>query len=654
VIKVVFGFCVLAIAAGCSRPLNTAACANHDAGWCGESMHCDQGPGWSRCVPDNVGSEDAGIADLASPPADVASSLDFADNDTRTLPDGPDSQVDVSLGVDAPAGLDGMTCTTPAACCKGCWDGSKCLTGNDVNACGVAGGACKACNQNNPCIADKCTNGVCDADKLTGPACLPSGVCIAGACHCGAPGEPCCATAPACEGNQACQNNRCGSCGSAGAPCCPGNQCAAGSACNGGASCEACGGSGQPCCANSQCNGGLNCGGNARCSACGGMGQSCCTSGNACQANLSCGAGNTCQCGGIGQACCNGSTCADDGNRCNGSEVCRGTCQHENPVICPALDACHDIGVCQPSSGTCTNPNKDGASCNDNDSCTQDDTCQSGTCKGAPLACSSGQRCVGGTCVCNATSCPSGCCSNNQCQLGSGDSACGSAGNACATCTSGQQVCQSHSCSACGGSGQICCAGQSCSGGRICSNGTCLRQVSYDCALDQSRTDAIKHQAGLADAAANYAATGFYRAGVHTSYWYMMFVTFDCRGAPSTTGLQTATFRNYQSSRATTLADNYATVAHVAFNALTDMTYDHWTDAPLDMPGALAPTDVTVEYKAVDVTNSVRADLTAGRATQFRLDLKTAAGGGAASDYIQFDVPVGTNPPTLHLSFLIP
>src|SRR3954469_9495461 len=26
-------------------------------------------------------------------------------------------------------------CTTPASCCKGCWDGTKCLPGSDVTAC---------------------------------------------------------------------------------------------------------------------------------------------------------------------------------------------------------------------------------------------------------------------------------------------------------------------------------------------------------------------------------------------------------------------------------------------------------------------------------------------------------------------------------------
>jgi hypothetical protein len=61
---------------------------------------------------------------------------------------------------------------------------------------------------------------------------------------------------------------------------------------------------------------------------------------------------------------------------------------------------------------------------------------------GTPLTCSSGQRCSNGSCICDSTSCPSGCCSGSQCLQritcypdgdgdGYGDSA-----------SSGQQFCQ--------------------------------------------------------------------------------------------------------------------------------------------------------------------------------------------------------------------
>jgi hypothetical protein len=51
-----------------------------------------------------------------------------------------------------------------------------------------------------------------------------------------------------------------------------------------------------------------------------------------------------------------------------------------------------------------------------------------------------GQVCsVSQTCVCNGSSCPSGCCtalSNGQCQSGGGDTACGTGGVGCQNCTS--------------------------------------------------------------------------------------------------------------------------------------------------------------------------------------------------------------------------
>jgi hypothetical protein len=155
-----------------------------------------------------------------------------------------------------------------------------------------------------------------------------------------------------------------------------------------------------------------------------------------------CPPGSTCACGGIGQPCCNGSDCTSDGNPCNGDEVCvEKTCQHQNPVICTAMDACHGVGVCQPADGTCTNPPRTG-SCDDQDPCTQNDSCQSGLCKGTPLSCGTGQRCSNGACVCDP-----------------------------ATCSSGK-TCVNTTCVACGALNQPCCNG-GCNGGLSCSSGTC-------------------------------------------------------------------------------------------------------------------------------------------------------------------------------------
>jgi hypothetical protein len=52
---------------------------------------------------------------------------------------------------------------------------------------------------------------------------------------------------------------------------------------------------------------------------------------------------------------------------------------------------------------------------------------------------------VGGQVACNAARCPTGCCQNNQCRVGSEDLACGQQGNACTACGQYQQ-CQNAVC----------------------------------------------------------------------------------------------------------------------------------------------------------------------------------------------------------------
>jgi hypothetical protein len=93
-------------------------------------------------------------------------------------------------------------------------------------------------------------------------------------------------------------------------------------------------------------------------------------------------------------------TTCNDGNLCTQTDVClSGVCTGQNPVTCTAIDQCHD-GVCDPGSGACTSPPKqDGATCNDENACTQRDTCQGGTCTGAdPVICPSDNCHAPGTC----------------------------------------------------------------------------------------------------------------------------------------------------------------------------------------------------------------------------------------------------------------
>src|SRR5439155_7441432 len=111
-----------------------------------------------------------------------------------------------------------------------------------------------------------------------------------------------------------------------------------------------------------------------------------------------------------------GSAC-NDSNACTQSDICQqGVCIGANPVQCSALDACHDPGTCNPNTGTCTNPNKmDGAACSDNNACTNMDACKGGVCTpGSPVMCPPADQChLAGVCdtttgMCSNTPVPDG------------------------------------------------------------------------------------------------------------------------------------------------------------------------------------------------------------------------------------------------------
>ena len=89
---------------------------------------------------------------------------------------------------------------------------------------------------------------------------------------------------------------------------------------------------------------------------------------------------STCQIDPDGSAC-------SDGNACTQTDVCQASvCTGTNPVICTALDQCHDAGICDPGTGVCSDPNKpDGTTCDDGQFliCSLPDTCQAGVCSPA-------------------------------------------------------------------------------------------------------------------------------------------------------------------------------------------------------------------------------------------------------------------------------
>jgi len=75
-------------------------------------------------------------------------------------------------------------------------------------------------------------------------------------------------------------------------------------------------------------------------------------------------------------------TPCNDANACTQTDSCQaGICVGANPVTCTASDQCHVAGVCDPTTGACSNPfATNGTPCNDNNACSSDETCQSGMC----------------------------------------------------------------------------------------------------------------------------------------------------------------------------------------------------------------------------------------------------------------------------------
>lgn len=80
----------------------------------------------------------------------------------------------------------------------------------------------------------------------------------------------------------------------------------------------------------------------------------------------------------------------DDGDACTETDTCHaGACVGSDPVVCQALDQCHEAGVCNRATGQCSDPPvRDGTLCDDDDGCTRRDTCRDGVCTGGnPVVC---------------------------------------------------------------------------------------------------------------------------------------------------------------------------------------------------------------------------------------------------------------------------
>lgn len=92
-----------------------------------------------------------------------------------------------------------------------------------------------------------------------------------------------------------------------------------------------------------------------------------------------------------------------DGDTCNGSEKCsKGKCVTGAPMVCKSKQ-CAEVS-CDKLKGCQYTPQAT-ANCSDGDSCTTEDTCLNGVCKGKIKACDDGDSCISETCNPETGSC---------------------------------------------------------------------------------------------------------------------------------------------------------------------------------------------------------------------------------------------------------
>lgn len=188
----------------------------------------------------------------------------------------------------------------------------------------------------------------------------------------------------------------------------------------------------------------------------------------------------------------------DDGDPNTVGDVCRaGVCVGTSRcagVVCSALNQCHHAGVCNPTTGVCSNPAKaDGASCDDGSGATIDDQCVGGACVGVnPCSVNHG----GCDLLVSCTATPGGrvCGPCPQGYSGTGETGCvdtdGCVGNPCGaygTCLDHAAPQAGYTCQCVPGyqvSGGTCVDVDECQSGATCPSGaTCVNDPGgYHCA----------------------------------------------------------------------------------------------------------------------------------------------------------------------------
>ncbi|MFO0755661.1 MAG: MYXO-CTERM sorting domain-containing protein [Byssovorax sp.] len=233
----------------------------------------------------------------------------------------------------------------------------------------------------------------------------------------------------------------------------------------------------------------------------------------ACTQNAQCDDGNACTtdtCNLATGACSNVNNAlpCNDGNACTQTDTCQnGQCVGGNLIACQPIDNCHVAGVCNPGTGQCSNPPKqDGSACNDNNPCTQNDACSAGVCNGAAISCQPLDGCHSAG-VCNPASgqCSNppkpdgsacndnnGCTQTDTCQAGvcvGGMPVICPAPDAChlpGSCNAATGMCSNPN----KGDGTPCDDANACTQGDTCQNGVCMGGPGVTCPAPDGCHDA--------------------------------------------------------------------------------------------------------------------------------------------------------------------
>ena len=564
-------------AAGCeSTPLTGTPC--DDATACTELDHCEVGicvGEWLDCDDDNPCTDDdcevdAGCVQTANAsPCDDGDPCTVADTCAQQACGGTPIACACEIDTDCASLDDGDTCTgelvcdtsqlpyvcavdpvTVVECPEPSGQDAPCLAAAcdpDTGACSLVaaneGGGCDdgdACTQTDTCVAGGCSGGepvVCVALDQ----CHEAGVCAPATGLCSDPAksdDAPCDDGDACTQTDGCEAGVCAGtdpvacvaldqCHEAGvcapetglcsdpaksddAPCDDGDACTQTDGCQAGV----CAGSDPVVCvAVDQCHeAGVCAPETGLCSDPAKSDDAPCDDGDACTQTDSCQAG---VCDGAAPVVCDAldqchdaGVCApetgqcstppksdnaacDDGDACTATDTCQaGVCDGASPVVCSALDQCHEAGVCAPETGQCSNPaSSDDTPCNDDDACTHTDTCQAGVCEGAaPVVCTALDQCHDvGTCAPET-----GQCSNPA----KGDGASCDDDDACTT----TDTCQAGVCD--GASPVICSALDQCHDVGTCApeTGQCsnpAKSNNTDCDDDDACTQTDTCQAGI-------------------------------------------------------------------------------------------------------------------------------------------------------------